>query len=142
MIPEINVWAVLMAALSTILVGAIWYAPKVFGNYWMRVAEVQASGNPKDVIRPILITLVASYISAWILAGTATIVQNFYGGSFLVSSLVTAIVLWAGFTACRFIAHDAFESRPIGLTVLNCVHELVTFVVMALIIGLLGVNGA
>lgn len=142
MIPEINVWAVIVATLSTMVVGSIWYAPKVFGNYWMRVAKVRPSGDPKDAIKPILITLVVSYISAWILAGTAIIVQNFYGGSFLVSSLITAIVLWAGFTASRFITHDAFEGRPIGLTVLNCVHELVTFVIMALIIGLFGISGA
>ena len=41
----------------------------------------------------------------------------------------------AGFTAARFITHDAFEGRPTSLTVLNIAHELVTLVVMAIIIG-------
>ena len=50
-------------------------------------------------------------------------------------SLVTGIILWAGFTAARFITHDAFDRRPAGLTVLNVAHEFVTIVVMALIIG-------
>ena len=43
--------------------------------------------------------------------------------------------LWAGFTAARFITHDAFEGRPTSLTVLNIAHELVTVLIMALIIG-------
>lgn len=142
MIPEINIWAVLVATLSTMVVGTVWYTPKVFGKYWMRAARVNPSGDSKDAVKPILITLVASLISAWVLAGGAAIAQDFYGGNFLLNSLITAVILWAGFTASRFITHDAFEGRPAGLTVLNCAHELVTYLVMALIIGLFGISGA
>ncbi|XAS64388.1 DUF1761 domain-containing protein [Pseudarthrobacter sp. So.54] len=140
MIPEINIWAVLLATLSSMAVGSLWYTPKVFGNYWMRVAGVTPSGDAKDAVRPILVTLVVSFISASVLAGAAAIAQHFYGGNFLINTVVTTLILWAGFTAARFITHDAFEGRPAGLTVLNCAHELVTFVVMALIIGLLGIS--
>jgi hypothetical protein len=52
-----------------------------------------------------------------------------------VSAVVTGILLWAGFTAARFITHDAFDKRPAGLTVLNIAHELVTIVIMSVIIG-------
>jgi hypothetical protein len=57
------------------------------------------------------------------------------GGSYLGIALLTGVLLWAGFTAARFITHDAFEGRPAGLTILNIAHELVTVVIMALIIG-------
>ncbi|MEO6942507.1 MAG: DUF1761 domain-containing protein, partial [Terrimesophilobacter sp.] len=63
------------------------------------------------------------------------IAWKFYGGGFLWSTIVTTVVLWAGFTAARFITHDAFDKRPSGLTMLNIAHELVTLVVMAIIIG-------
>jgi hypothetical protein len=33
---EINFLAILLAALSTLVVGFIWYNPKVFGGIWMR----------------------------------------------------------------------------------------------------------
>lgn len=59
MVPEINVWAVLVATLSTMIVGSIWYTPKVFGNYWMRVAKVDSSGDGKSAIVPIIVTLVS-----------------------------------------------------------------------------------
>jgi protein-S-isoprenylcysteine O-methyltransferase Ste14 len=142
MIPEINIWAVLLATLSSMVVGSVWYTPKVFGNYWMRVAKVTPSGDAKDAVTPILVTLVVSFVSALVLAGSAAISQHFYGGNFLVNTLVTAVILWAGFTAARFITHDAFEGRPAGLTALNCAHELVTLTVMALIIGLFGISAA
>lgn len=134
MIPAINFFAVIAATLSTMLVGSIWYTPKVFGTYWMRVAKV-TPGEGKNAVGPILVTLVVSFISAWVLAGAIYLSFNFYGGSFLVNALLTGLILWAGLTAARFITHDAFEGRPVGLTVLNCAHELVTILVMSLILG-------
>lgn len=109
----------------------------MLGSYWMRLARITPTGTLIDAVKPILVTLVVSFISAWVLAGAVYIAWSFYGSSFLVNSLVTGLVLWAGFTAARFITHDAFDNRLRGLTVLNVSHELVTIVVMALIIGVL-----
>jgi hypothetical protein len=53
--------------------------------------------------------------------------------------LTTALWTWAGLTAARFITHDAFEGRPFKLTFLNIAHEFVTFMLMGLVIGLMGV---
>lgn len=135
-----NIWAVLVATLSTMVVGSIWYTPKVFGDRWMRLANVDPDRAP-SAIGPILITLVVSFISAVVLAGAATVVHDSYGGSFLGNTFITGVALWAGFTASRFVTHDAFEGRPSALTTLNIAHELVTVVVMALIIGAFGSPG-
>ncbi|MBB5632420.1 hypothetical protein BKA04_000643 [Cryobacterium mesophilum] len=135
MLPEINYWAVIIATLSSMVVGSIWYTPKVFGNYWMKKAGVTPSGRMSDAAGPIITTVLVSFVTAWVLAGAAYLAWDFYGGGFLWNTIVTAIVLWAGFTAARFITHDAFDNRPSGLTVLNIAHELVTVVVMAIIIG-------
>jgi hypothetical protein len=135
MIPTINYWAVILATLSSMVVGSIWYTPKVFGNYWMKLSGVTPSGKASDAVGPIITTVIVSFITAWILAGTVFMAWKFYGGSFFVSAVVTGILLWAGFTAARFITHDAFDKRPSGLTVLNIAHELVTIVIMAIIIG-------
>jgi hypothetical protein len=135
MVPEINYWTVVLATLSSMIIGSIWYTPKVFGNRWMRLAKIDPDRNVGTAVVPILVTLLVSFITAWVLAGAAAIAWHFYGGGYLWSTLVTAVLLWAGFTAARFITHDAFEGRPTSLTVLNIGHELVTIVVMAIIIG-------
>ena len=134
-VPAINYIAVVLATLSSMVVGSIWYTPKVFGTYWMKQAGITPSGKASDAVRPILVTLVVSFITAWVLAGAVWISFQFYGGSFLVNSLVTGAILWAGFTAARFVTHDQFDKRTPGLTVLNSAHELVTILIMALIIG-------
>lgn len=135
MIPEINYWAVLVATASTMVVGSIWYTPKVFGSVWMRLAKVDPSGNGKDVLGPMIATVVASFVTAWVFAGATWIAHEFYGGAFLSAALITGLLLWAGFTAARFVTHDAFEGRPVKLTALNIAHELVTVLVMAIILG-------
>lgn len=37
---EINYFALLLASLSTLLVGFVWYHPKVFGTIWMKEAKM------------------------------------------------------------------------------------------------------
>lgn len=134
LVPAINYWAVLVATVSTMLVGSIWYTPKVFGTRWMRLAKVDPNAQG-SAVGPILVTVLVSFVSAWVLAGSAYLAWTFYDGGFFWGTLFTAVILWAGFTASRFITHDAFEGRPSALTTLNIAHELVTFVVMAVIIG-------
>jgi hypothetical protein len=135
MVPEINYWTVILATLSSMVVGSIWYTPKVFGDRWMRLAKVTPSGRAADAVLPIVVTVFVSFATAWVLAGATAISWHFYGGEFWWNAIVTAVVLWAGFTAARFITHDAFERRPSSLTVLNIAHELVTVLIMAIIIG-------
>ena len=134
MVPEINYWAVLLATASTMVVGSIWYTPKVFGNYWMRVARVDNTSD-RGAVGPIVTTLIVSFISAWVLAITTQVAWIALDGNYLLMAITTGLMLWAGFTAARFITHDVFEGRPAGLTILNIAHELVTVLVMALIIG-------
>ena len=70
MLPEINYWAVILATLSSMIVGSIWYTPKVFGNYWMKTAGVTPSGKMSDATGPIITTLLVSFVTAWVLAGS------------------------------------------------------------------------
>ena len=135
MIPEINYWAVLAATVASIVIGSVWYTPKVFGDRWKRWGGVADPETSTQAWLPIVVSIVLAFLLAWVLAGSVAIAWHFYGGSFLVSSLVTALTLWAGFTAGRIITHDVFSQQPVQLIVINVLHELLLVVVMALIIG-------
>jgi hypothetical protein len=135
MIPEVNYWAVIVATLSTLVVGSVWYTPRVFGNRWMRLAKVDPEAARAAGIWPIVVTVIVSFLTAWVLAGATYISWEFYQGSFFTAAIVTAVLLWIGFTGARIVTHDAFEGRPAALTTLNLAHELVTVLVMAVIIG-------
>ena len=139
-VPAINLWAVLLATLSSMVVGFIWYSRPVMGNRWMRLSGMTDEQVAKSPVPAYIATVVASFVTALVLAGAASLSQAYYGGSSLGNALITALILFAGFTAARFVTHDAFDRRPWALTLLNLGYELVTLVVMALIIGLFGVT--
>ncbi|WP_127794774.1 DUF1761 domain-containing protein [Agromyces sp. LHK192] len=134
MFVDVNYWAVVLATLSTLVIGSVWYTPKVFGTRWAELAKVDLEKVGSGV-GAILTTVVVSFISAWVLAIFTQTAWLAYGGGYLVLAIMVGVMLWAGFTAARFITHDAFEGRPPQLTLLNISHELVTAVVMAIIIG-------
>lgn len=133
---EVNWLAVVLATLSTMIVGSVWYSPAVFGVKWQRWAKLDPK-NMASAKYAIGITLVVSLISAYVLAHVSYLSNAFFGHSFLQDSLTTAFWVWLGFTAARIITHDAFENRRKKLTLLTISHELVTFMVMGLIIGLM-----
>jgi hypothetical protein len=139
-VPAINLWAVLLATLSSMVVGFVWYSRPVMGNRWMRLSGITDEQVAKSPVPAYIATIVASFVTALVLAGAASISIAYYGGSSLGNALITALILFAGFTAARFITHDAFDRRPWSLTLLNLGYELITLVVMALIIGLFGVT--
>ncbi|HET6747485.1 MAG TPA: DUF1761 domain-containing protein [Candidatus Saccharimonadales bacterium] len=134
----VNWWAVILATLSSMVIGSIWYAKPVFGNAWMKMIGKSDKDLQKNgTVKPILITLVVSFLTAYILAHVTFLSNHFFHNSFLQDALSTAFWLWLGFTAARIITHDVFEGRQWRLTLMTITHELVTILVMALIIGLM-----
>ncbi len=131
----INWWAVILAALSAMVVGWIWYSKSVFGKAWMKMAGKTDKDLEKNGWWPMVIALVASFVTAYVLAHVTYLSNAFFHNSFLQDALATAFWLWLGLTATRIVIHDSFEGRPAKLTLLSVSHELVTLVIMALIIG-------
>lgn len=139
---EVNAWAVLLAALSSMVVGSIWYSPPVFYKPWARMAGVKSDPGKMTAGQMVWMygsVFVASLLTAYILAHVTYLSNQFFGNSFMQDALTTAFWLWLGFTAMRIFTHDTFEGRRKKLTLLNAAHELVTVLVMALIIGGLGI---
>lgn len=141
MVPEINWLAVVLAAVSSMVVGAIWYAMPVFGKKWMALVGLTSEKMRATAVLPLVLTFIVSFFTAAVLAGSAAIAQHFYQGNFLLNAVLTAVILWIGFTASRMLTHDLFERRSGVLTSINMGHELVTVVVMGLIIGAFGFPG-
>ena len=138
---DVNYLAVLLAGVSSMVVGAIWYSRSVFGETWMKLAKVKMNGKmtTMDNVRLFGLTFLASLVMAYVLAHVTFLSHDFFGGSFLSSALTTAFWLWLGFTAVRFLTHDLFEGRPMKLTLLTVGNELATVLLMGLVIGLMGV---
>ena len=137
---DVNGWAVVLAALSSMVVGSLWYMPSMFGKAWQKYTGVdaekmrkgQSSGQMAWMYGSVF---VASLVTAYVLAHVTFLANKFFGDSFMSDALQTAFWLWLGFTAARVYVHDTFEGRRKKLTLLTAGHELVTMLVMGFIIG-------
>lgn len=132
---EVSYLAVVLAAISSMVVGSVWYARPVFGNLWIKLAKPNMNMSKSQSAYAIGVTFLVSLITAYVLAHVTYLSNAYFGNSFLYDALTTAFWLWLGLTAARFITHDAFEGRRKKLTLLNIAHELVTLLIMALLIG-------
>ena len=137
---SVNLFAVTLAALSSMAVGMIWYSPKAFYHRWAALARLRDTDTPKglQMLRLYGTVLLASFASAYVLAIFAFLANHFFQNSFLQDALMTAVWLWAGLVLMRMYVHDAFEDRSLQLTAINTGHELVTLLVMSLVIGAMG----
>jgi len=138
---EVNYLAVLLAAVSSMIIGSVWYSMGIFGKTWAKLAKVDMKREMKSNEMTVLLgsTFIISLITAYVLAHVTFLSNSFFGNSFLQDALSTGFWLWLGLTAVRFATHDMFEGRPRQLTFLNIGNEFATIMLMALVIGLLGV---
>jgi hypothetical protein len=135
---EVNYVAVVLAMLSSMVIGSIWYARPVLGNTWIKLAKIDLKKPGYPMWVPLVGTVIVSLITAYVLAHVAFLSHRFFNNSFLQDAVTTAFWLWLGLTASRVITHDLFEGRPWKLTLITISHEFVTLLVMGLVIGLIG----
>lgn len=136
---DVNYLAILLAAVSSMVVGMVWYLPNLYGKTWMKLTKVDPSKTPDNPAKTYGLTFVASLITAYVLAHVAFLSNKYFGNSFIQEAVTTAFWLWLGLTGARILVHDLFERRSTKLTLINSGHELATILVMGLIIGVFGV---
>ena len=136
---NVNMLAVLVSVFSSMVVGMIWYNKRVFGIQWMKLVDMTDKKVKEGSFKAIGISILASFITAYILAHVTYLSNRFFQHSFFQDALTTAFWMWLAFTAARITIHDAFEKRPVKLTLLTIGNEFVTLMVMGLIIGLFGI---
>ncbi len=133
----INYLAVLLSAISAMVIGGLWYSPLVFGNVWMKLAnitekqikEAKKKGMTKSYILMFFSTVVMSYVLAhFVKYMQITTVGN---------ALKLAVWIWLGFITTILISSVLWEGKPVKLYFLNISHYLITLIVMTIILTFL-----
>jgi hypothetical protein len=134
---QVNYWAVLLAAVSTMVVGAIWYAKPVFGKVWMKYVGLDEKKAQAGAAKALSLTFLLSLLTAYVLAHVTFLAHSFFGNSFFQDAVSTAFWVWLGFVMTRLVTHALFEQRNHKITLLSVGNEFVTIMVMGVVIGLL-----
>ena len=123
----VNLWAVLVSALATMVVGFVWYSPVGYDpDDKAKIAEMQKSAGPSYML-----SLVASVIAAAVLGkiiAVATINTSLYG-------MKVGLAVWLGFVTTVQLTNSLFSRQPAKLYAINTGYQLVCFLAMGAIMG-------
>lgn len=136
----INWMAVLVAGVSSFVVGGIWYSPNLFGKAWMKdnglTEEQIKKGNKGKIFGWTLIfsLLMAVNLGMFLAdspencpAGCAQRTDAAWGA--------TAGFLAGIWTFCAIAVHSLFELKTWRLILINGLYSVVALTLMGLIIG-------
>lgn len=127
----INLWAVLVAAAVTFVIGGLWYSPLLFARIWMaenglREEDLKGSNMAKIFGVSFALQLIAAFMLAMFVGPKAT--AGF--------STLAGFMVGLGWVATSFGVVYLFERRSIKLWLINAGYLTVSFTVMGVILGL------
>jgi len=121
---------VLVAALSTFVLGGLWYGP-LFGKAWQRrvgLSDEQLRSASKA--RTFGLSFALSFVAAWVFA-------MFLGPepapAFAIGVGALAGLCWVG---ASFGINDLFEQRSLGLWAINAGYHALAFTLFGAVFGL------
>ncbi|MBN1158044.1 MAG: DUF1761 domain-containing protein [Bacteroidales bacterium] len=127
---QINYWAVLVAALSSFVIGSLWYASFLFGRVWMRESGMtEEKVSQSNMFRTFGLAFLLSLIIAFNLAA-------FLGPeSTLAWGIMAGALAGIGWVAASTGINYLYESKSLKLFLINGGYQAVSFMVMGGIIG-------
>jgi len=134
---DVNLWAVLAAAMATMVVGFIWYSPMLFARPWMKLmgfdpddkaklAELQAGAGKSYAI-----SFLASLASAFVLGKIIDIASV----NTAVFGMKIGFAVWLGFVTTVQLTDMLFGRKAGKLYLINTGYQLVCYLAMGAILA-------
>ena len=130
--PQVNLIAVLLCGVASLVLGGAWYSPLLFGKAWQRAAglsdEQASSGNMAMIFGlAFVLSLIAAYVFGMFLGHRCRWRER--SGRALRPGLC-----WV---AASFGINYLFERRPVALWLINGGYHTLQFTLFGLILGLI-----
>ncbi len=123
-----NYWAVLLAAVSSFMLGGLWYSPALFELAWnIENGDHKKTGHPAKVFGiSFIFSLIAAACFAYLLGAAPP----------LEAALKTGALVGLGFVATSFGINYQFALRSFKLWLIDAGYHTLQFVLFGLILGL------
>lgn len=135
MLVEVNYAAIIIAAVIYMVIGAIWYSPKFFGQVWME----SMGYRPEELIDQRK-AWIGSIISAFVMAYVLVVFIHYFGeGSerTAFSGAGVGILAWLGFVVPIQFSAVLWENRSLKAFFIHIGCMLLTLIGMGIVIGMM-----
>ena len=126
---DINIWAVLVAALSSFLLGGLWYSPILFLKPWNKAMNREGADDPHPARAfglGFLFSLGAALVFAHIIGPAPELLYSLHMG----------LMVGIGLVATSFGINYQFADRPFSALFIDGGYHIGQFALFGLILGL------
>ncbi len=132
----VNYLAVLVAAVASYTLGALWYSPFLFGKLWMSLSgfsedKLNQMKEKTNLKQSYALGFISTLLSAMVLAYFMDLTGLFGLGS----GILLGVLAWLGFTATTEVGGVLWEQKSWKWFLLQTGHSLAGLVVMGLVLG-------
>jgi hypothetical protein len=124
---NVNPLAVLIAGLIHMVLGLVWFMPKIFGNAW-----VELTGKE---MKPATQWIAAGIIGHLVMALVLAMIVNLANATTLVGGVIVGIVICLGFVAPLEVGELIWEKIPFKLFMIRVGNQLVGFSITGAILA-------
>lgn len=130
---SINYVAVLLAAVASFVLGALWYSA-LFGKSWMKLMgfdQRKLQGMKKGVWKSYAAGFVAALVMSYVLAHFVKYAQ----AATALEGIAAGFWVWLGFVATIMLGAVIWEGKPPKLYAINAGYYLVSLALMGAILA-------
>ena len=114
---RINLLAVLIAGITHMAIGLIWFQPKLFGNDWVKLTGKE--------LQPASRWLPAGIIGHLVMALVLAVIINLANAATAVEGALVGVMAWIGFIVPLEIGELIWEKIPFKLFLIRIFNHLV-----------------
>lgn len=135
---SLNWLAILVAAISTMVLGFLWYSPLLFAKAWTREMGYDPNDKPKmDEMRKSAGPAYAGSLAASLLSAfTLALILHGMRAESLHFGIMASFHIWLGFVATVQFTGALFAKQSMKLFAINSGYQLLCYLVMGAILVL------
>jgi hypothetical protein len=132
---NVNILAVLVAALLTFVLGAFWYSPVLFAKQWMAAQgytpEKLEAMKKRGATRAYVVSVLCYVVMAYVVA----LLASYTNSTTLAQGLWLGFLSWLGFAATIGLTTQMFSEKPIAAWVIDAGYQLAYLLIMGALLS-------
>lgn len=132
---DINILAVIVAAIASMALGFLWYSEAVFGSAWRLLTDLTAEDIGNKDTAGMMKNYILSTLGSFVMAIVLALAINYVEPGSILTGIEVGFWAWLGFVAPVQMTSVLFGKKPWKLYFLETGYFLVSLLVMGAIIG-------
>ena len=136
-VANVNLLAVLVAAIVMMVLGFVWYSQFAFGKMWMGEMGMSAKSmaDKKKMKQNMPVTFGIMFIGTLVMAYVLAHIVSYTQAKTVLEGAQAGFWVWLGFVAPTMLSAVLFSGKSVKLYIIDTAHVLVGLLVMGAILA-------